>query len=112
MSKHTPGPWTIKRDETADERGMWIIEYRDLVSEEKYGFKPWMSTIAEVGGPYDKEEANAHLIAAAPEMLKELKFISAFLTPLLPQLKDQSYLEMLVEKADRAISKAEGRTSC
>jgi hypothetical protein len=32
-----------------------------------------MSTIAEVGGPYDKEEANAHLIAAAPRMLEGLK---------------------------------------
>jgi hypothetical protein len=110
MSKHTPGPWTIKRDETADERGLWIIEYRDLISEEKYGFKPWMGTIAKVGGPYDKGEANVSLIAAAPELLEALK-------EALPYIEDSDAdsifgkmnIHKIKQKIEVAIAKAEGR---
>lgn len=53
MSKHTPGPWKFKIDEC------WLIEANkeSIMGNESY--YPWVP----------KEEADWHLIAAAPELL-------------------------------------------
>lgn len=49
---HTPGPWTVTLDEVRDARGY---------------------VVADAGmGDYDAAEANARLIAAAPEMYAAL----------------------------------------
>ena len=53
-SKHTPGPWTVVRDKTLDQ--LSVIDGRIV--------------IAAISPPH---KANAHLIAAAPELLSELK---------------------------------------
>ena len=61
MSKHTPGPWKVK---------MHLGSNRDgsIVNQQEHG-------VALVWGRAGNEmfEANARLIAAAPEMLSELK---------------------------------------
>lgn len=56
MSNHTPGPWTACNN---DGYSIWRI-----TSSER--------TIAEVVGDSAETEMNAHLIAAAPEMLELL----------------------------------------
>lgn len=61
-SAHTPGPWLT----TQSAVGTWLIHLEDG------------STLAEVGdGPFEDDrrqlEANARIIAAAPEMLEALK---------------------------------------
>lgn len=56
MNKHTPGPWRMSHDHD----DAWFLEYSD-------------GTIGEVllwDG--DTARANAHLIAAAPELLEAL----------------------------------------
>ena len=64
-TKHTPGPWTVENGKRA--RGYMTAVMRD-------GF-----AIADVpclrGDPYDDDEAdaNAHLIAAAPDLLAALQ---------------------------------------
>ena len=66
MSKHSPGPWYAVVDTV----------YTDGC--EAYG--PTMA-IAEVDGlGNENQEANAHLIAAAPDMLKALEDVDARLT--------------------------------
>jgi hypothetical protein len=57
---HTPGPWGYKRSATGYE---YIIGKGDTF---RFGF-------CAIHGCNDEAEANAHLIAAAPEMLKELR---------------------------------------
>ena len=57
-TKHTPGPWIAEKDETAE---VWDIRCED-------------GTVA-MTDDWDKEtnEANARLIASAPELLAALK---------------------------------------
>jgi len=62
MSKHTPGPWEAASGEVTTER----IEgrsFRRIAAVQDYG----MGSLPEV------DEANARLIAAAPELLHSLR---------------------------------------
>lgn len=61
MSNHTPGPWTA-----CNNNGYSIWR----VSAPKYRAESASRTIAEVVGDSAETEANARLIAAAPEMLE------------------------------------------
>ena len=83
-TKHTPGPWEIAPIESGDKDIIIVepgvaLDYDDVDPEE--------------------QEANAHLIASAPELLEALKIALVHL-PELP---------IICEKIDRAIAKAEGR---
>ncbi len=83
MSAHTPGPWTV-----AGESG------------------DYFATLADYS-PIPATEANARLIAAAPELLGSLMFILAFYEP------GQTYLDTNAWKraeasARAAVSKATG----
>jgi len=57
MSNHTPGPWQVKYDELTEE---WLVF--------------WKRGYASVGG--FNNTYNAHLIAAAPEILETLEVIA------------------------------------
>ncbi len=62
MTKHTPGPWV--KD-----------EYGDLRSPTGEQVSVWGLGISH-GQRDDKREANANLIAAAPELLEALEIVS------------------------------------
>jgi hypothetical protein len=87
MSKHTPGPWEA-RDFSGDQYVIWGPEFG--------GGRH--ALIATCTGP--NLEANARLIAAAPEMLAALKRAYGFL-----EKGSRAY-----EQVRAAISKAEGRS--
>lgn len=61
-TSHTPGPWTIEEGKTPVSGGFLVLAPYD---EDKLG-TPIMATCANI--------ANAHLIAAAPELLQALAF--------------------------------------
>ena len=96
MSKRTPGPWRFepagKRLRVVGARGVWLAtaEYAPAHDVEP--------------GDVDRAqaEANARLIAAAPDLLAALQ---AMLTAL--DCESVSYRE--IEAAEAAIAKAEGR---
>lgn len=101
MSGHTPGPWEwwqptddelLIRSRFQDEQGRRATAYPAAIN---------------VNGsmPY---EANARLIAAAPDMLEALKRIAEWNDGSRP-LGDEPWLEM-VDIALPAIAKAEGRS--
>ena len=91
-TQHTPGPWSVKPLENdpldllnPSKNGSWIIsETNDIISH--------------VGFPAN-EQANARLIAAAPELLAALEKISA---------NAAESPEWIRRVAQEAISKAEG----
>jgi hypothetical protein len=73
MNNHTAGPWTTRLN------GCWVISSKAI---ENNGPNPYFSTLAMVtqrdpnpvhGGGISEEtaKANAHLIAAAPELLEQ-----------------------------------------
>ena len=71
MSKHTPGPWFVRNLDH---------EYRKAI----YGYNDdkYICPVARIEycghDNCDEELANAHLIAAAPKMLKALKIVETF----------------------------------
>ena len=71
-NKHTAGKWkTTEVHNGYYSIGTGAVEYIDTKGQLKQGYRP----IAFVGGnycPVDEAEANAKLIAAAPELLEAL----------------------------------------
>ena len=72
MSEHTPGPWEATR--SAANRKRWSIFGNEWNGSERNRYKTsvaetsnWLST-----DPPEEVEANARLIAAAPELLEAL----------------------------------------
>jgi hypothetical protein len=65
MTKHTPGPWVV---ENVSDRMLWVGASR----AERYGLQTVIVGIAIEGLTPEAraiKEANAHLIAAAPDLL-------------------------------------------
>ena len=89
MSKHTSGPWKVVTDRT--EEGVMCSVYAGPIEVALCG-------TGDVSD--DTERANAHLIAAAPEMLEALKEAK--------RLLDQTDIGSC-DAVDAAIAKAEGR---
>lgn len=65
--KHTPGPWMAFDGQLDGFDGEW-----DVVGSDLCGIASMAGTAEKAKFPRDKE-ANAHLIAAAPEMLAMLR---------------------------------------
>ena len=87
-TKHTPGPWYVTQGEK------WPF---DLAVE------PNILVVAT-------QEANAHLIAAAPELLGALKSLLALddnTSPFGGEIQ-QDRIERTIDRARAAIAKAEG----
>ena len=99
MTKHTPGPWVVKSARS----GFYVESQFDVI----------VDSLDECGryGAIDNE-ANARLIAAAPELLKALKALIENVGSCI--CYDQSEGECLAKAwkmAAVAIAKAEGEQS-
>lgn len=122
-TKHTPGPWTIKNLATASAGWPAIISEEldddgdnvpvcemDITYENpnyKYGVSDFAEdpTRGDKTAWHDQIMADAHLIAAAPDMLAALKGASRELHI----LRNSSLAaERVADKCDAAIAKAEG----
>ena len=95
-AKHTPGPWTVDKDWTTNKSGVKVFSIdQDEDAPHEQGFDCNQTTLAQV---YDSE-ANARLIAAAPDMLNMLKRSPSLLEA------DDSFpnhaeeIQLLIEKA-------------
>ena len=90
MSAHTPGPWLLKGWTAPDDYG-WSIKIGDAPHR------------LEVSAWDESSEANAHLIAAAPDLLAIAKETYKHLVLLYGDKGD-----WMVETLGAAIAKAEG----
>ena len=105
MSKHTPGPWTV--DAPADRRApLRVVAVKSPYEHATMPFE--VCKIAGRSNVYTRP--NAHLIAAAPELLAALLAWSIHFGP----LEDNSMLHedcrKLFALARAAMAKAEGRS--
>lgn len=104
MTSHTKGPWIVgpfdmiwPASDVAIVDGRWmelVPEPRIIASASKGNLLP------------DEDRANARLIAAAPVLLEALKKISDLIDS-----EADDPLDDAIAIANKAISKAEGRTS-
>ncbi len=93
-SKHTPGPWKAQRRKGVERR--W-----DVVSTCE---TEWC--IAD-GVPHTGcDEANARLIAAAPELLEALMGLRLYVDPMM----GGEEVDNAIRAANAALAKAEGET--
>lgn len=98
MSTHTPGPW-VTDDVYQDDIARYVMS--DLL--------PFPHTIArlELGQDRAEQEANARLIAAAPDLLEACKLIVSALDAVRPASAVRNeWLQINVARA--AIAKATG----
>lgn len=102
---HTPGPWTIHG---------W--------GEDNYEVNAADETVCNVPGfcdetvDSDRAEANARLIAAAPELLAVCQCIAGDLQAVIDGddfsgMSDAEFFGVLLRSLNAAIAKAEGRTA-
>lgn len=95
--KHTPGPWEV--DSSKIRRIFWVTdeEGRDICD---LFCRPHGEIM-----PFENAQANAYMIAAAPDMLAALKQVSSALSN-----PDHTRWKVLQDNVDAAINKAEGRS--
>lgn len=102
MSKHTPGPW-----KACDNNGYSIWR----ITSHQYRAESASRTVAEVVGDSAETEANARLIAAAPEMYELIQQVADLQNP---RFDDAAYNELvtemdrLAELAQELLAKNEG----
>lgn len=101
MNKHTPGPWSVNPP-----------FFKNWDSRCIYGVTEYVACVGGVENCRETIDANARLIAAAPELLEALEFlVFAF-----ESCDETGYVdghgfidtEDLKEKARQAIAKAKG----
>lgn len=104
-SKHTPGPW---RAQKPLRQGLVVDRKWEIVAPLEGGE---MVIVGEHTGVDCLREANARLIAAAPEMLEALREIhKRWCCPEPSRLKDWSArCDVMADYARAAIAKAEGQ---
>lgn len=103
-SKPTPGPWVAKWDGTGPGKPHWCVVAN---ASEPY---PGAADIARTYGidPYHTEEANARLMAAAPELLEMLRYFANFACEPIHSCDDDPSKSCANCKAAAVIAKAEG----
>ena len=104
-TKHTPGPWVIRnKDAVYAQSGRFIADC-ELTP---YGSRPQP--------PNSTDEANAHLIAAAPAMYEALRQVKTALFTLadnagdVPEWNEGGELYELSHTVKAALAQAEGST--
>ena len=101
MSKHTPGPWL------RDGRTVYALQHGGWRKGEELLVNRFFTHIQRVPDCTDEEaEANARLIAAAPELLEALKDLVRRYDPY--AMTGPTEGERVLAQAEAAIAKAEG----
>lgn len=96
--KHTPGPWTVQEEIDGPVQNTRIVAHKKAVA----------STAQQCGRPHhwNEAEANARLIAAAPELLEACEaLVNAY------SIHDGTVHARAVDVAVAAIRKATGEAT-
>jgi hypothetical protein len=103
--KHTPGPWHIAETE---DNSFGRVTFRQICATSKNGapFQLCLNSVHERPQEAKEREANARLIAAAPDMLSALKIASCEVESRAGRF---AWAQILVKTLEAAIEAAEGR---
>lgn len=102
MTQHTPGPWTTSGD-CYQEKGSWVVTIQSNNAP------PEMNIAAEALSEHKEQAiANAHLIAAAPDLLEAAQACAEWLDLVKQNYPDMAGLIRGMEAARAAIAKATG----
>ena len=93
--KHTPGPWAVEKDGSS----LWVVAHQPAWRSQPDGVRPIPTDTRIKCG-----EANAHLIAAAPDLLAALKRCAGVISG--STMTKNELIEAL-EMSRAAIAKAE-----
>lgn len=107
MTKHTPGPWVV---DNGFGRKLWIGVPRVPGDVDHYGFHTIITGIDINGQTVEAravKEANAHLIAAAPELLEACGAVDAYLSNRVGEKSDSQGF-VILSQIRAAIAKAKG----
>ena len=74
MSKHTPGPWYAKEWSAKDDDGAPLCGGWNIIDRMEVRIP-----LSDMEGDIDEAEANALLIAAAPDLLEALRNARSFI---------------------------------
>ena len=94
---HTPGPWTVNALENINVGGVFLSDGNTVGRDGGFDGCVYMPL------------ADAHLIAAAPELLEALKIAEAYVHLWMTDNTGKEELDDL-ERIEAAIAKAEGRS--
>lgn len=78
-TQHTPGPWTFSRSDNFGDVRFYIAQQDDAPYTPDYSDVATLISETVSSERTSIQEANAYLIAAAPELLKDLREASATL---------------------------------
>ena len=105
-AKHTPGPWFIrpgygllKSEIGPSDRAVAAVWVKEPYRGQSDGAKEAVT--------WPEGEANAHLIAAVPELLEALKIVTNDLACIIEKAGRQAALDPRIKKARAAIAKAQ-----
>lgn len=95
MSGHTPGPWVAKELYGGNRR--WVVLHEETINGGS--FKRRLDWSGQM------DEANARLIAAAPDMLDALKMVRDYIVTMKGKGHEyQIVVDAAIEKATRSAS--------
>ena len=100
QAQHTPGPWVVYQNAICTDDG----KANEIAKLTRYGV--WMDDGAPYGPHNPIGDANARLIAAAPELLAALEAMTAAFDWQAPNANPA--INAAVEAAHTAIAKAKG----
>lgn len=108
VEKFTPGPWHIKKsEEIRSPYGGNVSSTRITILDTPGGQYQSRHVIAQVAKGNGRGEANAALIAAAPEMYEFILWIRS-VQGQCAIMKWRKFLPEILDKADEILRKAEG----
>ncbi len=100
MPKHTPGPWEVRHGVGINPRYPWRVAT---------GGYCVCTDVAHTGGGASQQEANARLIAAAPDLLNVAQMLIEAEREASTDDTFRLKVSIVCEFARAAIAKAEGR---
>lgn len=104
MSKHTPGPWVVD-EKWPNTRFPSYMPISGAIGQPQE-HRALANVVTAIGGErYEEGEANARLIAAAPDLLKALERL-VLMVSILPPAMDEPGSAIAISRA--AIAKARG----
>lgn len=99
---HTPGPWKVSASALADNANDYAIyvmrDDRRQIIAEAFGRSDWQHT--------HPSDANARLIAAAPELLEACSTLVQVIEQLVPEPSVRGVADVVLFQARAAIAKA------